>query len=95
MIEQHDIRIIGSHCHLDFIGLAAADEEARIRTISPAADLGDGHGAGREGQLLEFLDVFGIRGCAYPEAHEDGPLTCAWSLEQALLPSCGPGMRAR
>ena len=39
------------------------------------------NGARRARELLELLDVFGIRGCADAKAHEHGPLTCAWSLE--------------
>ena len=82
MIEQHHVGVVLRGDGADFIRLAAAHEEARIGTIAPAADARDGNGAGRARELLELQDVFGVRGCAYAQAHEHGPLTCAWSLEQ-------------
>ena len=82
MVEEHDLGVLSGRDILDLVGLAAADEVARIGSIAPAGNLRDGNGAGRERELLEFLEIFGVRGCADPETHEDGPLTCAWSLEQ-------------
>ena len=65
----------------DLVGLAAAHEEARVRTVAPATDVRYGNGAGRARELLELQDVFRVRGCADAEAHEHGPFTCAGSLE--------------
>jgi hypothetical protein len=65
-----------------FVGLAAAHEKPRVGAIAAAADADHGNGAGRARERCELLDVFGIRGRAYAKAHEHGPLTCAWSLEQ-------------
>ena len=81
MIDQHDFRVVRGRSRLDLLRLTAADEEARIRPIAPATDARYWNGARRERELLEFREVFGVRGCAQAKAHEHGPLTCAWSLE--------------
>ena len=46
MIEQDDVGVVLDGGRADFIRLAAADEEARIGTITPAADAHHGNGAG-------------------------------------------------
>ena len=82
MIEQHHVGVVLDGGEPDFIGLAAANEEPWVGPVATAADAHDGNGASRTRELLELFDIFGIRGRAYAEAHEHGPLTCAWSLEQ-------------
>ena len=82
MIEQHHVGVVLDGGEPDFIGLAAANEETWVGPVATAADAHDGNGASRTRELLELFDIFGIRGRAYAEAHEHGPLTCAWSLEQ-------------
>ena len=59
----------------DLIRLATADEQARIGAITPATDARDRNGARRKRELLELLDIFGVRGCADAEAHEHRPFT--------------------
>ena len=81
MIEQHHVGVVLRGGDADLIGLAAADEETRIGAIAPAADAHHGESASRTRELLELLEIFGVRGRAYAKAHEHGPLTCAWSLE--------------
>jgi hypothetical protein len=83
MIEQHEFGVVRYRDVADFFRLAAADKIARIRPIATTGDLRHGNCASRACQLAEFEDVFGIRGRAQSEAHEHGPLTCAWSLEHA------------
>ena len=82
MVEQHDVGIFSRRQGADFVRLAAADEEARIGTIAATADAHDRHRARRARERFELEDIFRVRGCAYAQAHEHGPLTCAWSLEQ-------------
>jgi hypothetical protein len=82
MIEENDVGVVFDRRGADLICLAAADEQARIGAITTAADACDRNGAGRERELLELIDVFRVGWRAYAEAHEHGPLTCAWSLEQ-------------
>jgi len=81
VVEQHQFGTVLGGQRADLVRLAAADEVTRIRPVTPPADIGHRNGAGRTGQLLELLDVLGIRGCADAEAHEHGPFTCAGSLE--------------
>ena len=82
MVDQHEIGVRRGGGRLDLIRLAGADEKTRVRTIAPPANAGNGNRARRARELFEFLEVFGIGRCAYPQAHEYGTLTCAWSLEQ-------------
>jgi len=81
VVEQHHLGVLGRGDGADFIRLAAAHEEARIGTVAPSADIRHGNGAGRARELLELLDIFGVRGCADPEAYKYSPFTCAGSLE--------------
>ena len=94
MIEQHHVGVVLDRGGANFIGLAAAHEESRIGAIAPPADADHGNGAGRARELLELEDVFGVRGCADAKAHEHGPLTCAWSLEQFEILEKREGTRA-
>jgi hypothetical protein len=82
MIEQHHVGIVFDRGGADFIGLATADEEARIGAIAAAANADDRQRARRARERLELEDIFRVCRCADAKAHEHGPLTCAWSLEQ-------------
>ena len=81
MIEQHQLGAVLMRDRADLVGLAAAHEVARIGTIAASTDTCNRNRARGACQLLEFLDVFGIRGCTQSEAHQHGPFTCAGSLE--------------
>ena len=83
MIDQDDIGSLGLRRQRDFVRLAAAHEEARVGPLATAGDGGDGLRARGSGELREFLQVFGIDGCAQPQAHEHGALTAAWALEHS------------
>ena len=82
MVEQHHICVVLDRGSADLVGLAAADEESGIGAITPSTDVHDRQRASRARERFELLDIFRVRGCAYAKAHEHGPLTCAWSLEQ-------------
>jgi len=81
MIKQDHFGILGRGDGADLVRLAAAHEEARVRPIAPPTDVRHRNGAGRARELLEFLDVFRVRGRANSKAHQHGPFTCAGSLE--------------
>ncbi len=82
MIEQHHVGVVFDRGGANLIGLATAHEESRIGAIAPSADAHHRERARRARELLELEDIFGVRGRADAKAHEHGPLTCAWSLEQ-------------
>jgi hypothetical protein len=50
---------------LQLLGLAAADEVARVGALAPSGHRGDRLGAGGDGELGELLQVFRIDGGAY------------------------------
>jgi hypothetical protein len=85
MVEEHYIGIVLDRGGADLIRLATADEESRVGPIAPATDAEHRNSACRTRELLELENIFGIRGRAYAKAHEHGPLTCAWSLEQFVF----------
>ena len=70
----------------EFLGLAAAEEVARVRTIAAPGHGGDRQRAGRNGQLREFLQVLRVYGCAQPQAHEYGALTSPGAFEHSGFP---------
>jgi hypothetical protein len=75
---------VGFGFEADFFCLAAAHEEARIRTLPRAGDGGHGDGSRGSGQLREFTEILRIQWSAQPQAHEYRALTSAWTLEHQL-----------
>ena len=86
VIDQDDVGGVVFGDGPNFVGLAAAHEEAGIGTLAAARHGGNGLGPGRDGELPELLQILGIDLCAQTQAHKDRALTAPWALEHSSCP---------
>lgn len=92
VVNEDHLGCVRECARADFLGLAAADEIARIRPFAPPRDCRHGLRARGERELREFPDVFGVGGCAEAEAHEHCTFTGAWAFEH--YSACGSAAAA-
>jgi hypothetical protein len=81
VVDENDLRRLCVRDVPQLLGLAAAQEVARIGPLTPPGDGGNRQRAGGNGQLLEFLQVLRVHRGAQPQAHEYGALTSPWAFE--------------
>jgi hypothetical protein len=81
VIEQHQFGVVFVGDGADLVGLAAADEEARVRPVTTAAHAGHRMAPRERASCSNSRVSSGSAGAPSPRAHEHGPFTCAGSLE--------------
>jgi hypothetical protein len=96
VIDEDQVRIVHGLERFQFIGLAGADEEARIGFFDACAERADDGRAGRARKLAEFLERGGGIALADPgRLDEYRALAFLRSFEQEISLPYGPRARLR
>ncbi len=90
MIENRQFRPVLLDRRANFLGLAAADEQARVRCRSASSNERHTLSARRGRQFPELGGIRGIFGSIQREMHQNGALTAARTLEQTASPRLRP-----
>ena len=83
MGKDHQLRLTALHQQLELIGLAAADEEARIRLITAARQFTDDLGPSGPGEEAKFLALLGLHDPPQVQMDQDGPFPGTRAVKHA------------
>ncbi len=86
VIEKNQFRIHGSHDIANFLNLALADKETRIRQFPLAVDHDHGRKAGRFRKLNEFVQLFIEAGIMKIDMDQNGPDARGYGFTQGNEP---------
>jgi len=86
VVDEDDLGVVGVRDRLQLLGLAAAEEVARVGTVTPPGDRRDRDRAGGDRQLRELVQVLRVDLGSQPQAHQYGALTSPWALEHSGFP---------
>ena len=83
MVEQHHVGILRLHHVPDLLGLAGTDEIAGMGCGTAAGDDRHRLGAGRHGEITQFIELFPIGIGRKIEMDEDGAFAAPGTFKQS------------